>query len=118
LRWRVVATDNTAVAGTAPEYSDILDNEQYYGTVAVDSSIASNLPVLYWFKRDADSADNASGVRNSFFFRALGEPGVGRFYDNVEINLHGQSSSGFPKKSYDLDFNEDNRFDWDVTQTR
>ena len=28
--------------------------------------------------------------------------------------VHGQSSAGFPKKSYDLDFNEDNRFEWNV----
>ena len=118
LRWRVVATDNTAIAGTAPEYSDALDNEQYYGTVAEDSSIETSLPVLYWFASSSTAADNATGTRNSFFFKARGETGVGRFYDNVEINLHGQSSSGFTKKSYDLDFNEDNRFDWDVTQQR
>ena len=40
LRWRVVATDNTGVTGTAPQFSDPIDNEQYYGTVAVDSTIA------------------------------------------------------------------------------
>jgi hypothetical protein len=32
LRWRVVATDNTAIAGTGPAFSDPIDNEQYYGT--------------------------------------------------------------------------------------
>lgn len=118
LRWRVVATDNTGVPGTAPAFLDALDNEEYYGTVAADSSIESNLPVLYWFTANQAAAENAVGTRNSFFFKAIGDPGVGRFYDNVEINLHGQSSSGFPKKSYDLDFNEDNRFTWDITQKR
>src|SRR6185295_297141 len=99
LRWRVVASDNTAVIGTAPEYSDPLDNERYYGTVAVDSSIASSLPVFYWFTPSSTAADNQTGTRNSFFFKAPGDTGVGRFYDNVEINVHGQSSSGFTKKS-------------------
>ncbi|MEO8350383.1 MAG: CotH kinase family protein, partial [Chthoniobacteraceae bacterium] len=112
LRWRVVATDNGGVTGTAPEFSDPLDNEQYYGTVAVDSSIESNLPVLYWFTPNPAAAGSTSGTRNSFFFRAPGDTGVGRFYDNARIDLHGQSSAGFAKKSYDLDFNEDNRFEW------
>ena len=54
LRWRVVATDNTAVTGTAPAFSDPIDNEQYYGTVAVDSTIETSLPVLYWFIAERD----------------------------------------------------------------
>ncbi|HZJ17779.1 MAG TPA: LamG-like jellyroll fold domain-containing protein, partial [Chthoniobacteraceae bacterium] len=118
LRWRVVASDNTAVIGTAPEYSDPLDNERYYGTVAVDSSIQTSLPVLYWFTPSSTAADNQTGTRNSFFFKAPGDTGVGDFYDNVEINVHGQSSSGFTKKSYDLDFNEDNRFEFDAVQKK
>jgi hypothetical protein len=118
LRWRVAASDNTDVQATAPAYIDPLDNEQYYGTVAVDSSIESNLPVLYWFTPNGTAAESETGVRNAFFFRAIGDTGPGRFYDNVEINIHGQSTRGFPKKSYDLDFNEDNRFEWDVTQKR
>jgi hypothetical protein len=118
LRWRVVATDNTAVAGTAPEFSDTLDNEKYYGTVAVDSTISTSLPVLYWFTPSSTAADSASGTRNSFFYKAPGDLGVGRFYDNVEINIHGQSSQGFAKKSYDLDFNEDNRFEWNIPGKR
>lgn len=118
LRWRVVATDNTAVVGTGPEYSDPLDNEQYHGTVAVDPSIASNLPVLYWFIVTPGQADNATGTRCSMFYKAPGDTTVGRFYDNVEVNLHGQSSSGFPKKSYDFDFNEDNRFEWNAAANK
>ena len=118
LRWRVVASDNTAITGTAPEYLDPIDNEQFYGTVAVDSTIETSLPVIYWFTPLSTAADNATGTRNSFFFKAPGDLGVGRFYDNVEINLHGQSSSGFAKKSYDLDFNEDNRFEWNIAGKR
>ncbi len=118
LRWRVVATDNTGIAGTAPEYADPIDNEQYYGTVAVDSTIETSLPVLYWFTPNSTAADNATGTRNSFFYKAPGDTGAGRFYDNVEINIHGQSSAGFVKKSYDLDFNKDNRFEWNIAGKR
>jgi hypothetical protein len=118
LRWRVVATDNINATSTAPPYADTLDNEQYYGTVAVDSSIQTSLPVIYWFITTATAADNATGTRCSFFYKAIGETGVGRFYDNVEVNVHGQSSAGFAKKSYDLDFNDDNRFEWNIANER
>ena len=118
LRWRVVASDNTAITGTAPEYLDPINSEQYYGTAAVDSSIETSLPVVYWFTPISTGADNATGTRNSFFFKAPGDTGVGRFYDNVGINLHGQSSAGFTKKSYDINFNQDNRFEWSITGKR
>ena len=116
LRWRVVATDDTGATGTGPEFSDALDNEKYFGTVALDTTIESNLPVLYWFIPVAGQADNGTGRRSSFFLKAPGDTTVGRFYDNVRADLHGQSSSGFPKKSYDIDFNEDNRFEWNAAQ--
>ena len=119
LRWRIVATDNTGITGAAPEFSDPTDNEQYFGTVAIDPSIQSNLPVLYWFIQTPSQADNATGTRCSIFYKAPGDDEeIGRFYDNVEVNIHGQSSSGFAKKSYDFDFNEDNRFEWNAAQDR
>src|SRR5262249_14461466 len=43
---------------------------------------------------------------------------LGEFYDNVGINLHGQSSAGFPKKSYDIDFNSDHHFKWQAGEAR
>lgn len=118
LRWRVEAFDNTNVVATAPPYLDTLDNEKYYGTVAVDPSIQSNLPVIYWFIKTSTDADNATGTRCSVFYKAIGDTGIGRFYDNVEANIHGQSSQGFSKKSYDLDFNDDNRFEWNIANKR
>ena len=121
LRWRVVASDNTAVTGTAPEFSDPTDTEQYYGTVAVDSTVTSSLPVLYWFIPSISTVDGGSGegdYRCSMYFQAIGETVVGRFYDNVKVNKHGQTTAGFAKKGYDFNLNEDNRFEWDVTQDR
>ena len=118
LRWRVVATDNAGSTGTAPEYSDPLDNEQLYGTVASDGTIESSLPVFYWFTPSATAGDTGTGTRNSFFFKAPGDAGAGLFYDNVAIDLHGQSSAGFNKKSHDVNFNKDNRFQWSISGTR
>ena len=51
------------------------------------------------------AADTRSGTRCSLYYR-------GEFYDNVRIDLHGQTTAGFPKKSYDVDFNNENRFYW------
>ena len=31
-------------------------------------------------------------------------------YDNIQADRHGQSTGGFPKKSYDFDFNKGDRF--------
>ena len=94
-----------------PVYNDPLDSEQYHGTIVADASIQSNLPVLHWFIENPRGADAATGARGSFFY-------LGEFYDNVDANQHGQSSGGFPKKSYDIDFNEDNRFKWAEDEIR
>ena len=41
-----------------------------------------------------------------------------QFYDNVNADDHGQSTRNFPKKSYDLDFNQGNRFEWQDGERR
>lgn len=106
IRWRVVATDSANNSAKSPAYIDPNDSDQYYGTIANDPSLAtSQLPVLHWFVENVSSADTRGGTRASCYF-------LGRFYDNVQVDLHGQTSAGFPKKSYDFDFNQGNRFVW------
>jgi len=68
-----------------------------------DPSIQTNLEVLHWFVENPAAAATWAGTRASLYWR-------GEFYDNVRFDLHGQSTSGFPKKSYDVDFNSDHRF--------
>ncbi len=114
IRWRVVATDNGGAVMTDPPYLDPTDNEKYYGTVTADGIITSLLPVLHWFITDTDLASVEAGdnnyVRPSVFF-------LDRFYDNVRLDRHGQSTSGFVKKSYNFNFNQDNRFTWKVDES-
>lgn len=117
LRWRISATDNNATpsVSTDPPYLDPTDNDQYYGTVAEDAPAQgisnSNLPILHWFVQNPAGSRSEGGTRCSLYY-------LGKFYDNVFVNLHGQSSSGFPvdKKSHDINFNEDNRFIWKIGQ--
>ncbi len=104
IRWKVTATDSTNVSSTSPAYSDPLDSAQYYGTIAGDPSIASsNLPVIHWFTSNPGGATTNNGSRGSIYYE-------GEFYDNIQADRHGQSTGGFPKKSYDIDFNKGDRF--------
>lgn len=112
LRWRFEATDTNGGSRTSPAFTDPLDSDRYYGTVAEDSDLAdASLTVLQTFVEDAAAVDTASGDRVSLYY-------LGRFYDNIQMDVHGQSSLVFPKKSYDLDFNRGNRFTWDENEDK
>lgn len=106
LRWRVEARDASNNIGTGPLFLDANDDDRYHGTVALNSAETnSRLTVLHWFLNNYSAAITENGGRGSFFF-------LDRFYDNVLVKLHGQSTGGFPKKGHDLDFNAGNRFVW------
>lgn len=103
VRWYVLATDADGHTTRCPPFDDPLDSEQYHGTVVADPSVVSDLPVFHWFVEDPAAANTWTGARGSLFYGA-------ELYDNVRFDLHGQSTSGFPKKSYDVDFTSDHRF--------
>jgi hypothetical protein len=104
IRYYIVATDVDARPSRWPLFPDPLDTEEFLGTVVHDPSIVSSLPVIHTFLANPGGADTDAGTRGSFFFD-------GEFYDNVHMSIHGQSSRGFPKKSYNIDFTSDHRFD-------
>ena len=106
LRWRVVATDSSGNTNTAPAFPDPLDSPEYYGTVAANPALASSqLPVIQWFSENPGAAETFDGARGSIYFD-------GEFYDNIQTDMHGQSTSYFPKPSFDFDFNKGARFRW------
>ncbi len=113
-RWRFEAEDTAGFIAKEPPYrvpaNPTLKDypPEYHGTVAIDPSIETNLTVLHWFvpANYIGAVDTTSGGRSSVYYK-------GEFYDNVYFNRHGQSSGGFPKKSYNIDFNGDDRFRWD-----
>lgn len=112
LRWAVVATDVEGASLRSPAYADPKRSPQYYGTVVQDPALTeSRLPVLQWFVQTPTAADSDTGTRGAVFFD-------GEFYDNVGANLHGQSTRGFPKHSYDFDFNPGHKFRWQTGQPR
>ncbi len=113
LRWRFEATDVNGNPTRLPAYLSTTDSPQYFGTVA-QSALAANsqLPVMEWFVEGAPATGpTAAAFRGCLYY-------LGRFYDNIGHQIHGQSTAGFAKKSYDLDSNSGFRFVWKEGEAR
>ena len=111
VRWYITATDTAGRESRFPSHLDLLNSPKYCGTVVEDPNLTNPLGVLHWFIQNPQAADTDAGTRCSLFYD-------GQFYDNVGINIHGQSSRGFPKKSYDIDFHPGYNFKWAPGQPR
>ncbi len=105
VRYYVFATDSRTNGTRFPLYNNPANTPQYAGTVVLDPSLTNSLPVLHWFVQTPGAADTGGGTKGAIYFR-------GQFRDNISANLHGQSSSGFPKKSYDFDLNPGEGLRW------
>lgn len=107
-RWYITARDTAGRPTRYPTFANPANSPEYLGTI-VHAPQTNGLPILHLFIPDAtlNSANNDSAGRYpvSLFY-------LDRFYDNCGINRHGQSSAGFPKKSYDIDFNPGENFTW------
>ena len=110
VRWRVTAEDSTGDISKSPAFADATSSPEYWGTVVQVPNVVSGgqLPVLHWFTSNTGGADTTGGSRGSVFYN-------GQFLDNVLSDLHGQSSTGFPKKSYDFHLNTGYKLEWDST---
>jgi hypothetical protein len=115
IRYYVTATSTNNALTRQPPFPHPTYSSQYFGAVVKNPALTNPLPVLHIFipANTLGSANNDNNGRYPCSLYWLGE-----FYDNVGINRHGQSSSGFPKKSYDIDFNADHHFKWDPNEER
>src|SRR5207302_662607 len=108
-------TDSKSNPMRQPPFPNPVYSAQYFGTVVQDPTLNNPLPVLHLFITDA----SINGANNDNLGRYLCSVHyLGEFYDNIGINRHGQSSAGFPQKSYDLDFDSDHHFRWNVNEPR
>ncbi len=107
LRWRMEAQDSAGRISRLPPYASPTGSPQYFGTVALNPATdTSQLPVFEWFVQNAGSSGPSAGVsRGSCYY-------LGRFYDNCGQDGHGQSTTTFQKRSYDIEFNAGYRFTW------
>jgi len=115
IRWRVESEDDQGNTLRLPLFHDEDDADEYFGTVAQDPSTAdSKLQIVHWFVENPNGADTRNGARGSVMFND-------EFYDNILVDLHGQSTSNrgnFPQGSWDFDFNSGNRFLWKEGERR
>ncbi len=113
LRWRFEAQDALGGITKLPAYADPLDSPQYFGTVAAaPSTVTSQLPVLEWFVQDSPAnGPTAAAFRGCCYY-------LSNFYDNTGHQIHGQSTTGFTKKSYGFDFTGEVRFLWKAGERR
>jgi len=102
LRYYVTATDAAGNLSRWPIFPDALESQQYLGTVVADPTIQTLLPVVYLFVQNVAAGDTTTGTQGSMFY-------LGELYDNLSISLHGQSSIGWPKKSYNISLPKDHQ---------
>jgi hypothetical protein len=116
-RYYVRAYDTRSnVTRFPPFFPDTNNTPQYLGAVVHNPFLTNPLPVLHLFIPStvlSNNVNNDSAGRYAASIYYLGE-----FYDNVHMNRHGQSSSGFPSKSYDIDFNPGYNFRFDPAEER
>ena len=99
IRYLIAATDVSAGASRWPLFTSPTATEEYLGTVVNPDYVTSKLPIFHLFVAPGQMAgiDSESGGRLAFFYD-------GEFYDNVYMELRGNTSAGLNKKAHRLEF--------------
>jgi hypothetical protein len=106
IRYLVTASDTLGASAKWPLFYSPTNSEQYLGTIVEPTGLTSKLPIYHLFINPADQAAADAenpGARCAIFYD-------GEFYDNVRIELRGNTSAGFRKKAHRIEFNRDHRF--------
>jgi hypothetical protein len=103
VRYYIKATDTGTNVSRDPVFVKGKQMPEYWGTVVHNPALTNPLPVLHWFSQTATAGD--SGGTGSIFYND-------QFLDNVRFGIHGQSSAGFPKHSFNVDLNAGYKLVW------
>lgn len=117
VRWYITAADSLAHTSRWPLFEDPNNSAEYLGTVVQPGYVTSKLPVLHLFapasvlqpgtgpggSTSQTGADSQTGARVSAFYD-------GEFYDNIYMELRGNTTAGYYKKSHRLEFNKEHEF--------
>lgn len=100
VRYYLRATDTAAKTSRWPLFTDPNATEEYLGTIIEPTNAVSQLPVFHLFvaPNQLSRIDSESGGRASFFYD-------GEFYDNIAVEVRGNTSAGLNKKSHRIEFN-------------
>lgn len=113
IRWRAKITDGAGNVWTAPAFNNPDDGYAWYGTITEPGELAdSKLQTWHMFVEgagnlaqmdvDADRQDLSLVPYNARC--SIYDSQTGFYYDNVRIDLRGNTSGGFRKKSHGLRF--------------
>ena len=113
VRWYVTAVDSLARASRWPLFPDPAGSAEYLGTVAQPDYVTSPLPVFQFFapptvlhpgpSTPQSGADSEQGGRVALYYD-------GEFYDNIYMEVRGNTSAGLNKKAHRLEFNREHPF--------
>jgi len=105
IRWFFRATDTMSHTSRWPIFVNPIDSAEYLGTIVDPTNVTSKLPIYHLFASppNAASVDTEGGGRISLFYD-------GEFYDNIYMEIRGNTSAGQNKKSHRLEFNRGHRF--------
>jgi hypothetical protein len=104
VRWCITAQDSSNYTSRWPLFYEPTGTAEYDGTVVQPDYVTSKLPIFQLFIDPANqsAADSQIGSQASFYYD-------GEFYDNIEINLRGNTTAQYSKKSHRLNFNGEHK---------
>jgi hypothetical protein len=113
IRYYISATDVTANPSRWPLFTNPTNTAQYLGTIVDPTNVTSKIPIFHLFAPPTVlqpgptttqlGADSESGGRVAIFYD-------GEFYDNVYMELRGNTSAGLNKKAHRVEFNREHQF--------
>lgn len=100
IRYLISATDINGNASRWPLFTNPTNTAQYLGTIVDPTNVTSKLPIFHLFVSPTElpRIDTESGGRISFLYD-------GEFYDNIYMELRGNTSAGLAKKAHRIEFN-------------
>jgi len=110
VRWKILSYDTKSNISYNPPFllkDGRRQSPEFFGTVVVDPSIRTALPVFQYFVQNISSAGTRSGTRASVFY---GD----EFYDNVFVRLRG----GYTTHGRKFEFNDGHHFLFDPNLPR
>jgi len=113
VRWFITARDALARSARWPLFDNPLETAEYHGTVVQPDYVNIKLPVFHFFapptvlqpgpSTSQIGADSESGGRVALYYD-------GELYDNIHMELRGNTSAGLNKKAHRLEFNREHPF--------
>ena len=112
IQWKVLITDGEGVEWTSPSFNNPDDGYEWYGTIVEAPALESaTLPTWHMFatgdhlkQMDKDKDDQNLNLVTNYARVAIYDSSTSNYYDYVRIDLRGNTSAGFTKKSHGLRF--------------